>query len=183
MSQGSTPYGCRRDSRVQLLAMSNREMRKPSRRKRIAYHEAGHAVVAHYLGIRLGRKGISLVAEQCFFPRHTDNDTIGNCVRVALAGAEAQRRLHPKIDVELWEDETDREEVSEALQVAYPNRWSLQIKAWERLRYQVEALLKEPEVWAAVKAVARELLRQGRLTPAQARKIIEPRVAFASAIR
>ena len=125
--------------------------------KRVAYHEAGHAVIAFLMGRRLTH--ISVLSEEDVENSRTGlthygsvvlslrsrRSTVEKAIRVALAGGIAERIVFPD------SSSGDEDDVAAARKYA---EWYLHPSHGEvdRLRLETRALLQEH--WLAVEAVA-----------------------------
>jgi hypothetical protein len=153
-----------------------------------AYHEAGHAVVAHVLGRRFG--GVTAVAEasalgRCRYAeeRNFDPDLPG-----MYSGPQVQRVLENQIVGYLagpiaqgiltgeksWRETSGRGDVARAVDLAmYVTGDIGEAEAYlARLWLEAENLLKLPENWGAVRALAAELVEARHVGEDQAREII-----------
>lgn len=143
-----------------------------------AYHEAGHAVVCHLLGI--GVRKVSIVP---------DGDTLGYVLRKSgcyyytdmiwgvLAGPIAGGVHSGKED---WLSST--RDLQRALYYSYQDNkedWEAAIADLLPMIYQVRANVREPKHWAAVEAIAATLLEMREIEPSQVRSIIEGAMAKA----
>lgn len=152
----------------------------------VAYHEAGHAVMAYEQRLRIREVSIlpeatsaghvdriaAIIGERPDIGRVTDRVRmkVERDVLVALAGATAQRIRNPR-SVRAWHGESDRA-VAEGLLahispdfeelVAYLNLLDI------RARVQLEHFL----TWPAVEALAAALLERKVLTGTEARRVI-----------
>ena len=161
-----------------------------------ACHEAGHAVVAIHLGIGVGRKGVNII------PDSNENRTgmahilkgfagrpdVGTSDRMRLgaeknalatfAGEAAQRRYRPT-SVRSWHASKDRQNIVDLL--SYFVSENRELEAYCRwLQIRAENLIKKPEVWAQVQAVACALVKQEHLKPLEVQTICKQ--AFQSAL-
>lgn len=149
-----------------------------------AYHEAGHATVATWLGLKLDR--VELTPDD---PLHTgccwekvddphalrraiesgDEDVIVPQIKVLLAGGSAQRKGgYDDVD---GGDEIDLCTAASVarLLVGCPSEAQ---RLRRRLLVETRQLLDLPAVWAGVQALARELLRKGVLDGNEAHGIL-----------
>jgi hypothetical protein len=138
--------------------------RGAEKRTATAYHEAGHAIMTICLG------GIVSVAQMdppgcgCYF--NEGPEWLRAFVLNSLAGWRAEQLWHGRVakdDIQF----TDDCDVIYAVKEAYPDANYAEIK--QRLTdFSTEcyAILRKPEVWAAVERVAEKLLERGKLDAA-----------------
>jgi hypothetical protein len=129
---------------------------------RRAYHEAGHAIAARQLGLRVTE--VTLDAAMTMTPQ-SDSGRRRSCV-VDYAGPAAEQhfaRLSTDQCAALWTDAWvgDRQHI-EALQLSDAER----VKARERARWLVRVH------WKKVDAVAKELIARGPMTGDQMRELL-----------
>ena len=151
-----------------------------------AYHEAGHAVVS--VKQKLLFKRVTIVADEgsvgCtqlelwgdFRPEAQADlrtrDRLQRYVSSVLAGPAAEERLLGKNSYDGAGAEDDWREAFEQALRAYGS--PRQAKAYLELLYIVEQeRMREPSAWAAVRAVAKELLKQKTLTAKQVRALVD----------
>lgn len=169
-----------------------------------AFHEAGHALVALLEGFDVRRVTIARrgrVAGACEYgfavPRHASRRTLRGVVRataaVALAGSAAQDRealgrglvpVDPRSGAPFplfapgaEDDERIATRFARRLHPALPARRAF----LGRVRTRVEAVLDDPGAWAAVRRLARALVRERTLSGADAARTA--RRAIADAVR
>jgi hypothetical protein len=140
----------------------------------VAYHEAGHAVSAALLGIKVvrvcigpGRHGRTVRENPLYefegqttdqIPQDRFNSIIFTGAVVIVAGEEAQR-IHDRNSIKDWQIRDDAEDLHGLMR----NVDVQQRRPLERsVRRQCKALLKDN--WAAVDRVARALLEKIELT-------------------
>jgi Peptidase family M41 len=150
-----------------------------------AFHEAGHAVVAHALGRAFTR--VSVVA---------DDDTLGRCsfrrpgpwfrpqervdgatrrrleerIMISLAGPEAEAVLSGEYDAEAADEDVARA-FRDASYATGCEEEAWAYLGWLRLR--TLNLMKRDGLWAPIEALAGELLARGELSYRAARRVIE----------
>ncbi len=155
-------------------------------RRRLAYHEAGHAVVARYLGVELTevtieRRGRYLGRVEALVPdpaRHARRrPRLGDAVRqaaICLAGSVAEKRVHEWVE---WrgssDDRTMALAVLEAATGSLPQTTALMEYAWAVTR----DFLHDERAWAAVERVAAALLERGTLRLRELKRLIPRRYA------
>ena len=147
------------------------------RRERTAYHEAGHAVAAHRLGIEVKFATILLDHDSAGFVSHgdlfcdrglgSDRANLERAIKICLAGPLAEARFYPRYR---------RPRGSQDYDCAFGLARYLAGSAGERefIRYQerqTRALLDR--YWGDVERVARALLEHDQLSVNQVRDIIE----------
>jgi hypothetical protein len=158
-----------------------------------AYHEAGHAVVAHALGRRFG--AVTAVAEvdalgRCQYAEEHNFDpdlpgmygepqvqrVLENQIVGYLAGPIAQGILTGE---KSWRKTSGRGDVARAVDLAmYVTGDIGEAEAYlARLWLETEDLLNLPENWGAVRALAAELVGARHIGEEQAREIIAAGVA------
>lgn len=162
----------------------------------VAHHEAGHAVIAHLMGIpfksilvdhqpftdEFGRPALGTIifdrewpdwAIPCkpSFDRKRARDYAARDVRMTLAGPLAETlftRCWQDLPMNEGDDEFMAFEVAELL---YSQR-KTQHQWVNRLRFQTLELLMRPDVWAAVEALATALVQHQMLNARQACHVI-----------
>ena len=147
------------------------------RRERTAYHEAGHAVAAHRLGIEVKFATILPDHDSAGFVSHgdlfcdrglgSDRANLERAIKICLAGPLAEARFYPRYR---------RPRGSQDYDCASGLARYLAGSAGERefIRYQerqTRALLDR--YWGDVERVARALLEHDQLSVNQVRDIIE----------
>jgi hypothetical protein len=163
-----------------------------------AYHEAGHAVTAHVLGRRF--TGVAVVAEadplgRCQYAeeRNFDPDLPGmyggpqirsvveHQIVGYLAGPIAQGILTGE---KSWRETSGRGDIPRAVDLAmYMTGDIKETEAYlERLWVRTESLLRLPENWGAVRALAAELIEARHIGEERAREIIAAGVAAELAV-
>lgn len=158
--------------------------KRHSKLERTAYHEAGHALVAYVERRRL--RHVSIIPDEdtqghClsgkppgdFHPDYDDGPRtrawLERAIAVSLGGAAAEEHLtgrHPKSGA----DEDWRRAIDSASYVTGSIEETEAYLNWLWIR--TKALLKQPWYWAAVKALAAELLERRRIGERRARRII-----------
>jgi hypothetical protein len=160
-----------------------------------AYHEAGHAVAAFHLGIGIGRKGVNVIPDSSEdragmahirkgFAGRPDYEVTDRMrhgaekhVVASFAGEAAQRRFRAS-SVRTWHAATDRKNAVDLLSYFVPEKRELEAYCqWPQSR--AENLIKRPEVWAQIHAVADALVERKHLRPLEVRTIYKQ--AFQSA--
>jgi hypothetical protein len=149
--------------------------------ERAAYHEAGHAVLAHFLGVAL--RQVSIVTDQDS-PGHVpergeyseDTEYLRTFaeeafwLRMAIAryaGVEAERRLTPRSRNASAEEDYKRAAVAlEKITMDWPSRRALYFYARWRARLLVE------NYWPEIEAVARALMDRRQLDAEELGKMI-----------
>lgn len=153
----------------------------------IAYHEAGHVVVGHLLGLQLldtdilsddeGGRGHTHFAHpgNWFHPRRgflteREKDLIERVLTTFLAGLAAESRFgHADADGSGYDmDQSLREWVSYVAQTAEERSAALS-GSLER----AATMMERSEVWGAIEAVAASLLEHGHLDGRAAAQIVE----------
>jgi hypothetical protein len=155
--------------------------------ERTAYHEAGHAVAAHLLHRRLGQTSIVPLADslgRCTFGmgdferivhRQAERDVRPADLRrlyremvATLAGAAATERVAGKLELAGSRDLELSQETAVVLAASREQREALSASALKDARQ----LLHDSANWAAVQAIATELLQQRTIKAPRARQII-----------
>ena len=161
-------------------------MRRTKQLKAIAYHEAGHAVAAHYHN--LAPRSLSIIPDQTSLGRYIhvpyfqninpDYDAspraqrrIENMVIVLLAGPQAQRRCHPKGH---WKKNAqgDWERAVNLLSYLCADEKEAELY-WSLIDYRAYAFIHQPDVWECIGVVADALLAHNELKDKQITEIIE----------
>ncbi len=169
-----------------------------------AFHEAGHVLVAMLEGFRVKRVTISRrgrIGGACEYgllvPRRASRRAlrriVGATAAVALAGSAAQDRealsrglvaldprsgaMFPLFGAGSEDDAQIATRFARRLHPRAAARWAF----LGRVRTRVELVLDEPSAWAAVRRLARALLRERTLTGAQATRTA--RRAISDAVR
>jgi hypothetical protein len=151
----------------------------------VAYHEAGHAVVAWRLRIPLRRAGVTIVP---------DGDAAGSCshrkivghdiewdssdrivfraerlAQICLAGGIAQRRYCAQ-SVRRHHTDSDR---SEAIDVMIHLASGRELEVWLKLLYiRTENMLANQDVWRAVQLLAEALVERKTIRAKEATEIM-----------
>lgn len=140
-----------------------------------AYHEAGHAVVALALGRPVHRVSVLPNRDrlgQCEFGKavfRPSEDWVEREVLISLAGLAAEARHTGTYG---W-DEADRD-LRYVRRLLTATRTDRQAEKQERrLLSKVEYLLADDGNWAAVEAIAAELLKQGVISGRAARHLFD----------
>jgi hypothetical protein len=157
----------------------------------IAFHEAGHAVIACHLGRRLRqvsvdfRRGLGLTETTCP-PALTEAD-VRQEVMILLAGGEAEYRFAPyrrrfsagaRFDIgrafRLIRDLLDSKATTQDRRWIEPEAE----RVAKSLAEDVRLLIEQPVLWRGVRAAAAALLTQGRLPGMRAEAIIRMAAGF-----
>ncbi len=155
----------------------------PSQLERTAYHEAGHAVVAFHLRVKV--VSVSIIREDgslgrvhhkypsAFTPDLRDDSRAKRRVETeiiwTLAGLAAEERLTGRCN---WQGANS--DLHEAVDVAsYVTGSDRELTAYiEYLREHARNLVAVGHTWAGIKAVANELLQCQEMSAAKARQIM-----------
>jgi hypothetical protein len=160
---------------------SGRSVERARRRlTALAYHEAGHAVVAVRLGHRLGPVTIRPDRDGQFLGRanYRFTDTRwGGDPTVVLAGYYAEKR-HAQSTNWLGGSHGDIGEADRALDrlcgpTTDDNR-DAKAKLWRLWERGAREIVKDPDIWRAIEALAAVLLEKKTLSGRAAKAIIEP---------
>ena len=168
--------------------------------KRVSYHEAGHAVACCLLGIPfrmvtnipgppdekggrvLGHVDLRKSPEwtvpwhDAFDPKRTSEYVASN-VRMTVAGPLAET-----LYTRCWQQPAGVDGDDEYIALEVATLWDVARtpklrRDWiNRQRFQMLETLRAPHVWAAVDAVAQELIRQRTLTSARAHALVRKMV-------
>jgi hypothetical protein len=174
--------------------MNGQGQRRRSEREATAYHEAGHAVASFYLG--RGVREVSIIHDvqhgtlgrvrnyrlPAFRPEMMmdarTRTTAERCILILLAGPEAERRYKGRSNQN--GACYDRDAVADlAGHVCCSEEEADAYLCWLSIR--TRGLLAVPSLWAAVKALAAELLSAGRLSGTNARSVYSSALAQAAA--
>ena len=177
--------------------------------KRIAFHEAGHAVVACLMDIPFSRVAVTpnnktrdsdgmithgyLTLEHvplpdCVWPFHADFDPrrareyMGHNICMTLAGPLAET-LHTRCWQDLPMNKGDDEYVAFFVADLLYSQRKPQHEFVNRLRFQTLEMLEQADVWAAVTAVAQKLVVRKRLNRAQVNAVVSEVVQDCGAFR
>lgn len=130
-------------------------------RRRVAYHEAGHAVVAHLSGARIESVGIEESERhsgglRAHRPPHLELEDARTHAGISLAGFHSQSRLNPAVELGGWDD--DFRDARDLL--SRDDALSLD----EELR-RVHAFTAKlvRQWWPAIERIAEKLLERGSL--------------------
>ncbi|HEV2057553.1 MAG TPA: hypothetical protein VGV06_20665, partial [Methylomirabilota bacterium] len=150
-----------------------------------AYHEAGHAVAAHWERVRLESATIvpgddfdgKVISRNLLHGRNVDSDAsqrnrsrMLRMVRVSLAGLAAQRRFDAE-SVKDWHGEYDYQKAADL--VSYFTENDRELEAYlNLLLVQAEGIFDRPFVWDQVTAVAEALLAKKTLKSLELRRIM-----------
>jgi hypothetical protein len=159
----------------------------------LAWHEAGHVVVAYEFGWWLRRGGVRVGAwAHARHRRHAGAGTVLARCCVSLAGLVAEQRFH---DQQSWHFAGDvlkeirdiRAGVNESISL---DPWDLRAVAAALLdddpaitlkearravvycQKHTEGILAKPRVWAGAERIATALLRRGHLSPRAVKQIL-----------
>ena len=159
--------------------------------ERIAYHEAGHAVVAHYLGYKIGdativpdpvegaRAGILIAQEsQTLHDRFIhpsgehDAKSLQDWLPVLMAGIAAVELILGEVDIAKWMEASD--DINEAHRIAEEYGYRDEV---ERTSMVGSAMIKAETILKsrrqALDALAKELLRAETMTGEQVSALIQ----------
>lgn len=160
-------------------------------RPALAYHEAAHAVMAHYLGLKITE--ISMATDPAFVSIDVDKkNNSEKWIMFLLAGDIVERRLDPSLNFEEHTPLTSHDmfEVRLALYTAFDSREinkypaddedlgfelaeHFQKPLYVRLRKKVRRILSKPSIWSQVTALAAVLLESASIDETEAVRIIE----------
>jgi len=159
--------------------------RKARNETPVAYHEAGHAVIALRLGL-LRKKGVSIVPNDHSRGRvHSrrgrgEDGSISNSgqaqllgerhVMLCMAGIEAQRRHAPR-SVRSWHFENDRDQAIDWLGTVCEISSDQFAAYWKLLQIRTRDMVQAH--WKRIEAVAARLLVSKTLTGEQIREVIQ----------
>lgn len=161
----------------------------------VAFHEAGHVVVGHLLGLTVrsadtrpdGVGGFGHTTFEPIAPAEPAPDMAGSGLEppravhdervlvTFLAGLAAESRHAGRDMVESAGydlDELAREWLPRSTSVGEETEAAI-----IRLRREAEALVSRPEIWRAIEAVAAALLRHGEIDGAEAERLVRESIA------
>lgn len=146
----------------------------------LAYHEAGHVVLALHFGRRIGtltidrdhHKGGAAISD----PSAEPEDQVRQAL-IALAGGSAQEKFLPgsgtcEFAFVGGASFTDVAQAHEYLASAYGEKVDSD-KLYYECTERVDALLDHPKLWRAVVGVAEALYQNGSLSPEDVARIVE----------
>ena len=152
----------------------------------VAYHEAGHAVIAARFGL-LHKKGVTIIPEKNISSGRVQSrmgrgvgvisyTSSGQAqllaerhVMMCMAGIEAQRRHNPR-SVRSWHFESDRDQAIDWLGTICDFSSDQFAAYWKLLRLRTRDLVQSE--WWRIEAVAARLLVSKALTGDQVREVI-----------
>jgi hypothetical protein len=169
------------------IQAQNQPRRKLMQREATAYHEAGHAVAAWRLRVRIGRKGVSIISSEDFFGtvhlrkgfrgdpvvEMTAAMRVGleNQIITTLAGEAAQRKYRPS-SVRSHHGSVDRKNVTYLLcSLVGSDRECRAYYKWLQIR--AEQLVENTFCWTAIEAVAKTLMQRNRLSAKEVSEVIQ----------
>ena len=152
-------------------------MKRTKKLESTAYHEAGHAVAAHWLGIRT--KHLSILPDDdsegrhahvpYFSGMHPDYDSsprmqrrFENMVLVCLAGPAAQQRFNPH-GFRYSHGSHDRREAVDLLNYLVGSQQELQAY-YNLIDIRARAFVNGAYHWKSIEALANALLDSGTMT-------------------
>ncbi len=153
--------------------------------KATAFHEAGHAVMAWTLGVRLKRVSVvpsKNAAGECHYGKLSqskhfevgDSDRVRlrteKLIMVALAGSTAQQLYSPR-SYHHYQAKSDYDTVAQlALSITGPPKETNAYLKWLEIR--TRETLRLPWHWDAVKAMAEALIKRGTVSSREAKQVI-----------
>lgn len=153
-----------------------------------AYHEAGHAVVAFFLGVGFRKKTLTIIPDKTSagsFQHHTafpginpEWDNSGRArlqaeksVMISLAGGAAQKRFSQQ-SYRSWQNRGDRENAIDVLTHFVGD--SAELTAYYRLlEIRTKNMLNRPGVWPCIEDLAQGLLKKKTLSAKEAKTSIQ----------
>ena len=156
-------------------------------RKKVAHHEAAHAVVAHSVGAGIveggididapssvegayGRTAVNIFAHEESLTETQQKESVIHSLAIICAGAASDARLlNRPLDEALAAQSADASEAKKFLAdnplVETPEEAEFLLK--EAMRYTAK-ILDRPEIWSAIELVAEECIKNdGKLSKAQ----------------
>jgi hypothetical protein len=162
-------------------------MQRKTAREATAIHEAAHVVGAIRLEVGIGRHGASIEPSEDYsgwahiqkgFAGRPDVSSLTPTMRVrmenrviaTLCGEAAQRRYNPR-SVRSYHGQSDRNRAVDLLSYLTGSNTTLG-KHIDYLAARADDFVSNPINWAAIRAVAKGLLKHGSLSNAELRRIV-----------
>lgn len=158
--------------------------------KATAYHEAGHVVIGYHLGLRLGKRGVSIISDGDSLGRADVPFTFHNSpefdksdrmrlqierqVICFLAGGEAQRRFNPR-SVRNYHASADYQYSVNLLSYVFygPDELSAYVRF---LQIRTRNIVALKHTWVQITAIAEGLLQRKHLSRDEAENIMSAAV-------
>jgi hypothetical protein len=138
-----------------------------------AYHEAGHAVVAIFLGYKVAKINIACDSERRGYTEHTCHESSQALVIVSLAGVICLEQFNVPSD-EVGGSLQDTVDYMNALDDLLPEADDHEKKQlFNRLRSETSNILQKPMVGIAISALARRLLVDRTMVGEEVHAIVE----------
>lgn len=159
--------------------------------RRLALHEAGHAVVAYHLGIEI--KEI-VMCEDPAYVRVEETPYAWQYLLFSMAGNAVEHKINPKTGW-YYTSDFDYQEVSKILNertaswhppgLAYDDDdyiektedyiQSYTAPVFDQLEQQAARIINIPEIWAQIEALADVLLRVDRIDGEEVKRLLKSR--------